>query len=67
MKKIKCTVKYHDKMFNKDIEIGEEYEVDEARASVLINAHVAEEVTTPTEVVTKAAPKKKSAPKKKEA
>lgn len=64
--KVKCILLYHDKDLKKDVQVGEEYEVSEERANLLINSKVAEPLTT-TEVVTETAPKKKATKKAKEA
>lgn len=63
--KVKCILLYHDKDLKKDVQVGEEYEVSEERANLLINSKVAEPLTT--EVVTETAPKKKATKKAKEA
>ena len=66
--KVKCTANYYDKQLKKTVNVGEEFEVADARATILANANVAVVIkSTPTtpEVVTKPAPKKKAPAKKK--
>ena len=47
MSKVKCVKCYFDTKLNRNVVIGEEFEVTEDRAKQLTNAKVAE-VTTPT-------------------
>ena len=45
--KVKCITKYNDLEIGKLINVGDELEVADARGAILINAKVAEAVTTP--------------------
>lgn len=45
--KVKCIQKYQDLQLNKLIDVGDELEVADARGAILINAKVAEAITTP--------------------
>lgn len=64
--KVKAITKYKDTQLDRLIEAGEEIEVTDARASILINARVAEAVATLTpEVATEGKPKKAPAKSKK--
>lgn len=58
--KVKAIMKYHDLQLNRLVELGEEIEVDEARAKQLEKAKVAQIVTTPTteKVAKRGRPKK---------
>ena len=58
--KVKCINKYQDLKLNKLINIGEEFEVTEARAKELIMAKVCEVIPDQDE----AAPKKRASKKK---
>lgn len=60
MVKVKCILGYFDTKLNRSVAIGEEFEVDEARAKQLLKAKVA--VTTPPTTEKVAEPVK--APKK---
>ena len=61
MTKVKCVLGYFDTKLNRHVDIDEEIEVDDDRATQLIRAKVAE-VTTPTaEKVAKKTRKKKEA------
>lgn len=48
MVNVKCILNYYDTKLNRNVVIGEEFEVTEDRAKQLTNAKVAELVTTPT-------------------
>ena len=63
MTKVKCVLGYFDTKLNKSVAIGEEFEVDDARAKQLVLAKVAEITTTTPKEVAKAT----KARKKKEA
>ncbi len=62
MLNVKCILNYYDTKLNRNVVIGEEFEVTEDRAKQLTNAKVAE-VTTPTteKVATPKTRKKKEA------
>lgn len=58
--KVQVVKNYHDRLLRKDVKVGDELEVTEERANVLINAGVATP-TTPTEKVVKKPRAKKEA------
>ena len=51
---VKCVLGYFDTKLNKSVAIGEEFEVDDARAKQLVLAKVAEITTTTPKEVAKA-------------
>ena len=53
MVKVKCILGYYDSKLARSVAVGEEFEVDEARAKQLIKAKVAEAVTTDKEAKTR--------------
>ena len=63
MVNVKCILNYYDTKLNRNVVIGEEFEVTEDRAKQLTNAKVAELVTTTTteKVATPKTRKKKEA------
>lgn len=65
--KVKCTANYYDKQLKKTVNVGDEFEVADARGSILVNANVAVAIKAPTtpEVAKEPAPKKKAPAKKK--
>lgn len=54
MVNVKCILNYYDTKLNRNVVIGEEFEVTEDRAKQLTNAKVAEVTTPTTEKVVKA-------------
>ena len=46
--KVKAIKNYYDKQLKKDVKAGEEFEVNEERANILVSAKVCEIVATPT-------------------
>ena len=54
MFKVKCVLGYFDTKLNRSVAIGEEIEVDEARANQLVKAKVGEVITTTPKEVAKA-------------
>lgn len=61
--KVKATKYYFDKVLNKNIEADTELEVDEARATVLVNAGVAVVISEAAKEQPPKNPRKKKEPK----
>ncbi|MBQ9700070.1 MAG: hypothetical protein IJV71_05545 [Lachnospiraceae bacterium] len=53
MVKVRCVLGYYDTKLARSVAVGEEFEVDEARAKQLIKAKVAETVAVDKEVKTR--------------
>ena len=64
MTKVKCILGYYDTKLNRSVAIGEELEVDNARADQLIKAKVAVTTTTTEKVAEVVKAPKKSRAKK---
>ena len=60
MVKVKCILGYHDTKLNRRVEIDEEIEVTEERATQLIKAKVAAATPTTEKVVKKSRAKKEA-------
>ena len=61
---VKCILPYYDTKFNRHVELGEEFKVDDDRAEKLVKARVASVITTTTPTTEKVVKAKKPRVKK---